>query len=102
MRETFRGTGVPIGENYLQAAAATGGYPFLVQLVGYNVWRLSNERGVTEDTLARGLEAARRRLGPMVLATTLADLSDVDGTFLLNMADDDGPSTIADVAARMG
>ncbi|WP_345149634.1 hypothetical protein [Arthrobacter ginkgonis] len=87
MRETFRGTGVSIGEEQLRAAAeATGGYPFLIQLVGYHVWRLSKESGVTDETLARGVEAARRRLGSMVLATTLADLSDVARTFLLKMA----------------
>ena len=103
MRETFGGTGVFIGEDHLQAAAeATGGYPFLIQLVGYHVWRLSKESGVTDDTLLRGVEAARRRLGSMVLATTLADLSEVDRTFLLKMAADDGPSAIADIAARMG
>jgi len=37
-----------------------------------------------------------------VLATAVADLSDVDKTYLLKMAEDDGPSRTSDIAARLG
>jgi hypothetical protein len=46
--------------------------------------------------------AARRRLGRLVHEPALADLSDVDRSFLVAMAHDDGPSRMADVAARLG
>jgi hypothetical protein len=100
---TFADTSVTISDKHLDtAAAATGGYPFLIQLVGYHVWRSANDGAVTKDSLTSGLEAAKRRLGSAVLATAIADLSDVDRTFLLKMSEDDGPSRIADIATRLG
>ncbi len=103
LRQTFKDSNVTISEDQLAAAArATGGYPFLVQLVGYHVWRLSKVEGVTDQILDRGIEAARKRLGSMVLDTALADLSDVDRTFLVKMAIDERPSYMSDIAERMG
>ncbi|EMQ96728.1 ATP-binding protein [Paeniglutamicibacter gangotriensis] len=103
LRQTFADSNVAISEDQLtMAAQATGGYPFLVQLVGYHVWRLSKVDGVTDQTLSRGIEAARKRLGSTVLDTALADLSDVDRTFLVKMAIDDGPSYMSRIAERMG
>jgi len=85
-----------------RAAEATAGYPFLIQLVGYNVWRLHPDRAVVSvDDVERGILAAQRRLGSLVLAPSLADLSDVDRTFLLAMAQDDGPSRMSDLAGRL-
>lgn len=101
--ETFRSTGVAITDTQLaRAAQATGGYPFLIQLVGYHVWRRAIDGTVTDETLADGVEAARRRLGATVLQAALSDLSQVDRTFLLKMSEDDGTSRLAHIAARLG
>lgn len=85
-----------------RAADATGGYPFLIQLVGYHIWRRQpGHRDVTEDDVAAGVIAARRRLGSLVHEPALADLTGVARTFLLAMAHDDGPSKMSDVALRL-
>lgn len=85
-----------------RAADATGGYPFLIQLVGYHVWRQHpKETHVSADDIDRGIGAARRRLGSLVHEPALADLSGVDRTFLLTMAQDEGPSKMSDIAARL-
>lgn len=85
-----------------RAAEATGGYPFLIQLVGYHVWRQqSRHRDVSEDDVAAGIAAARRRLGSLVHEPALADLPGVARTFLLAMAHDDGPSKMSDIASRL-
>lgn len=85
------------------AAAATGGYPFLIQLVGHNVWRRRPDREhITAEDVADGIAAARRRIGSLVLEPSLADLSQIDRSFLVAMAVDDGPSRIGDVARRLG
>ena len=103
LKQTFEESGVAINDLQLDAAAkATGGYPFLVQLIGYHIWRLSKTHGVTDSSLTRGIEAARKRLGAMVLDTALASLSDIDRTFLLKMSMDEGPSQISQIAERMG
>ena len=84
-----------------ECANATGGYPFMIQLVGYQVWKHSGDGPVTRPAVAAGTTAARLRLGNLVHAPALRDLSDVDRTMLVCMAKDDGPSQIADIAERM-
>jgi hypothetical protein len=79
---------------------ATGGYPFLVQLVGYWVWRSSDDY-ITDSQADRGIDKALRKLGALVHETALNDLSDVDKTFLLAMSKDDQPSKMEDIERRI-
>ena len=90
------------------ATAGTGGYPFLIQLVGFWICKLADtnatggEVGLVDETVAvAGVQAARRRLGSLIHEPALRDLSHVDRTFLAAMAVDDGPSRMADVASRL-
>lgn len=85
-----------------QAAAATGGYPFMIQLVGYHVWRKAAGDLIDETAVAQGVPAARKRLGSTVHETSMADLSEVDRTFLVAMAQDLHLSQMADLAQRLG
>lgn len=85
-----------------RCAEATGGYPFMIQLVGYHVWRQGKTGPITADHVEDGVDAARARIGNLVHAPALADLSDVDRSFLVHMATDDGPSRTSEVGARMG
>lgn len=102
LEETFTTTNVTLTSDQLdRAAEATGGYPFLIQLVGYHLWRLAVDGSLTDDAMERGLAAAKKRLGATVIATQLNDLSNVDRTFLLKMAEDNGPSRSADIATRL-
>lgn len=92
------------------ATAGTGGYPFLIQLVGFWICKLTDQSGavpgkdmlIDEAVATAGVQAARRRLGSLIHAPALQDLSHVDRTFLAAMAVDDGPSKMADVASRLG
>jgi hypothetical protein len=84
------------------AAESTGGYPFMVQLVGHQMWRAGSGKTITTDDVERGVAVARRRLRELVHETALNDLSDVDRSFLRAMAVDDGPSRVADIVRRMG
>lgn len=85
-----------------RAAVATGGYPFLIQLVGYHIWRQQpRHRDISEEDVEVGTVATRRRLGSLVHEPALADLPGVARTFLLAMAHDDGPSRMSDIASRL-
>jgi AAA ATPase domain len=86
-----------------QCVGGTGGYPYLIQLVGHRTWRQHAESGeiTTADALV-GVDEARRRLGSRVHGPEIKACSDVDKTFLLAMAKDDGPSRIGDIVSRMG
>jgi hypothetical protein len=104
IREPVGGTGRTIGDEALTVMVeGTGGYPFLIQLVGHRTWRL--HPGTTEiivNDAREGVAEALRRLGSLVYEPALADASDVDKTFLLAMAKDDGPSKMADIQQRLG
>lgn len=103
LRSTVRANGRSIDPDVcLAAAEATGGYPFMVQLVGYQMWRAGTGESITQEDVDRGVAVARRRLRELVHDTALRDLSEVDREFLRAMAVDDGPSRVADIAQRMG
>lgn len=57
---------------------------------------------VTIQAVTTGIEASRRRLGRHVHTPALRPLSAVDRTYLLAMAQDDGPSRTGRIAQRMG
>ncbi len=85
------------------AVKATAGYPFMIQLVGYGIWRQRPDRqAITEADVSAGTDYARRRLGSLVHEPSLKACSDIDWTFLLAMARDDGPSKTSDIGERMG
>jgi hypothetical protein len=100
----IRDSGRQVTDEALEVAVAgTGGYPFLIQLVGRHTWNTARDRVLIEVSDAvRGVDLARRKVGQLVHATALNDLSDVDRSFLAAMAIDDGPSRMGDVAARLG
>ncbi len=76
----------------------------MIQLVGLHAWRADSAAAVIDvDQARRGFDQARRKVGQqLVHASALADLSDVDRSFLPAMAHDDGPSRMADIASRLG
>lgn len=87
-----------------RAAAATAGYPFLIQAVGYSIWREAEEnRGtLTADSVDRGIERALRLHTKAVIRTALDEVTGPGLEFLSAMVVDDGPSTREDLGRRLG
>ncbi|MDR4534275.1 ATP-binding protein [Glutamicibacter sp. PS] len=105
LRATFDEGSISISELHVRhLAEATGGYPFLIQLVGYHVWSQAVRNGgrVTAESLEAGVEKAKRRMGATVLQSAYNSLSDIDKSYLLAMAVDDGPSKTSVIAERLG
>ncbi len=84
------------------AARATGGYPFLIQLIGSNVWKQAKSDLITLEDVEIGTTRAMTRLGSLVHEPALADLSAADQSYLLAMATDDAASNTTEIAARLG
>ena len=86
------------------AATASSGYAFMVQLVGFHSWAVATDPPlrITPTDVAAGIDRAQGRVARLVLAPIWRDLSDMDQRFLLAMAHDEGESTVADVARRLG
>ena len=97
------------GNRNVDAAALTaatesiGGFPFMLQLVGYYAWD-ENPRASTLDSadFARGIAIAQQDMTYRILDATFAELSPGDLRFAAAMLEDEGDSRIADLVERLG
>jgi hypothetical protein len=103
LREPIEVNGRSVAQEPLDVMVdGTRGYPFLIQLVGAQVWRLHpDETEISIEDAHRGVSNAHRRLGSLVHEPALAPASGIDKSFLLAMAKDDGPSKMADIQERL-
>lgn len=104
LREPIEASGRRVGDEALSTMVeGTRGYPFLIQLVGAQTWRLHPKTPeISIDDAGQGVSNALRRLGSLVYEPALADTSAIDRSFLLAMAQNDGPSKMADIQTRLG
>lgn len=104
LREPIEAAGRSVGDEALSTmVAGAHGYPFLLQLVGAQTWRLHPAvPEITVQDATEGVIRARRRLGTLVHEPALRAASAIDTSFLLAMAQDDGPSKMSDVRHRLG
>ena len=84
------------------AVEATGGYPYMMQLIGTWCVRKAPAQTITLATAEEAVEAAKQRLNTLVLSRAIDDLSTTDRSFLKAMAQSPDPIRIEDVAATMG
>ncbi|MDP9831427.1 ATP-binding protein [Trueperella abortisuis] len=84
------------------AVDACNGYPFMVQLIGQQCFKRRSGDVIGVGSVDSAAVVAKRKLGQLVHEPALSDLSQVDRTFLVAMAVDDGPSSMADIAQRLG
>jgi hypothetical protein len=104
MRRTVELSGRKIGKQALdEAADATGGFPFLIQLIGYHVWRQHTEKAeISHGDVIAGVEYARADMERMIFIRTLDELSDGDRAFLNAMSVDEKESRLSDIKDRLG
>lgn len=104
MRATIEEGGRRIAAADLSCAAeATGGFAFLIQLIGYYLWQQHPyEEDISGDDVDEGIRFAQRQMDSMVFDATLRDLSQREVEFVEAMAVDDDESLLSDIAARMG
>ncbi|MCP1388243.1 AAA family ATPase [Corynebacterium sp. TA-R-1] len=84
------------------AVEASGGYPFMIQLIGNYSWRFADGEEISLDATQAGVAKARKKLGQLVHEPALSDLSSEDRRFLAAMSLDDGESKITEIAKRLG
>ena len=86
-----------------QAAVHTNGFPYLIQLIGYYLTKLSESgKPVDEAILKRAEALASNEVDDKVFQAMLNPLSELDLVFLRAMAQDVGISNVADIEARTG
>lgn len=87
-----------------KAAVATTGYPFLVQLIGYFLWREAENAGgiLAQEAADRAIAAGLQRNIRLVVEPAIANASRRDMDYLRAMAVDEKVSSTAAIAVRMG
>lgn len=84
------------------AVAAAGGFPFMMQLVGYRTWAASRGDTITLEDAERGIAQAADEFRAGVIETTYGELSKNDRRFCGAMLEDAHASDLSDIARRMG
>lgn len=106
-RLTIERSGFEVDKGALAAASrATVGYAYLIQLVGYQVWRagkahVERSRRITMDDVDRGIVDALREFNDAVHESAVADIPLRSLEYLLAMAEDEGVTATATVAERL-
>lgn len=104
-RMTIEESGKTIDSDALDvAAAAIDGFAYMMQLVGFRTWAAAkSETNITVAHAQQGAELAAQDFANGVVRKTCQELSDGDISFLEAMLPDgDAPSSMSDIAARMG
>jgi hypothetical protein len=104
LRLTIESSGRTIDDDALnEAAKYAGGFPFLIQLIGYHIWRQSpNKKKISFIDVERGIAVAKEYMDQMILETTMRDLSEKDIDFLLAMRGDTVESKMSDIIKKLG
>lgn len=89
------------------AARATEGYAYLIQLVGYYVWRAAKRHAdtsteITPEDAVAGINEAMDEFSLAVHETAIADLPLRAIEYLYAMTEDEGASSTAAIAERLG
>jgi hypothetical protein len=86
----------------LVAADASWGFPYLIQLIGYYLWK-SEDEVITPDSVSQALVNSKAELFQNVYALIVRELSSVDRKFLTAMIDNGSDEVaMSDVISCMG
>lgn len=104
MGATVRSAGKTIEAPALdEAVDASGGFAYLMQLVGYFMWMESgDEPAITLEHARYGIKAAQDDFRRGVIEATYREMSAGDKAFACAMLPDEHGSRLADIAQRMG
>jgi len=102
--QVFNSIDLKVSDDILdRAAAATRGFPYLMQLIGYYLIRYTSENGEIDDSIMNKAEkAAMSDLEDNVFKPIVSPLSDNDRYFLKAMAQCGETITTTKLQARLG
>ena len=103
IKQTVERGGRTIGDDALWLAAEeTEGFAFLIQLIGYHMWRQSpGQNAITKEDAVSAAEFARRDMESAVFEDTLNELTEREMDFLFAMTFGEKTATI-EIADRIG
>ena len=108
LRSTIEKSGLAIKDDALaKATEATAGYAYLIQLVGYHIWRtgkrhVQQSKEIDVDDVECGVKDAMRDFNMTVHETALAGLPLRAMEYVIAMSQDEGASRTSALAERIG
>jgi len=104
MKSTIELAGRTIDDEALCLAVESAkGFPFMIQLIGYQMWRQRPEiKCISLEDAEEGIALAKSDLERMIFDATYRELSDKDICFLKAMLYDKDSSSISNISNRMG
>ena len=87
-----------------EAVAATLGYPYMIQLVGFHAWQMREDADQHIDlvNVQAGAAEAEHAMVDQIAGPVWNRLSPMDRRFLVAMLRDEPDSSLADIAQRLG
>jgi hypothetical protein len=103
MKRTIEMAGRTIKNEALDLAVNNAkGFPFMIQLIGYHIWRQHPEdENISIEDTKEGIVLAGNDLERMIYETTYRELSEKDIAFLTAMLEDNEYSIISNISNRM-
>ncbi|MDR2832594.1 MAG: ATP-binding protein [Streptococcaceae bacterium] len=100
--QAFQKRNLNLSEHFFeQAAQATLGYPYLMQLIGYYLWENADDE-MNDLALKKAIIQAKEEVFQNVADIMFRALSENDQAFLFHMVQDTNFSTIKDIQKRFG
>ncbi len=92
------------GDALSEAVTAAGGYPYMIQLVGFHAWQMREDpdEPIRLAHVRAGAIEADNAMIDQIARPTWNRLSLMDRRFLVAMLADEFDSSLADIAARIG
>jgi type II secretory pathway predicted ATPase ExeA len=102
IRQTFELSSKSITDEAIDLIVLkSGGFPYLIQLLGYEVWENSNSKIDTAQT-KDGISKAETYIGSSLIELILQDLSLADKDFVYGLANIETPAQIKDLMNQTG
>jgi hypothetical protein len=86
----------------LVAARETGGYPYMIQLLGSIIWDASGDKAISVMDVANAAVVAKNKLFVNVVEPLVNELTNKELEFVQAMAGLEQPTQVADIAQAMG
>ena len=105
LRQPIVDSGSAIDDDALaEAVAATSGYPYMIQLVGFHSWqtRQHADAPISLSDVRAGAAEAEHAMIDQIAGPTWNRLSMMDRRFLVAMLADDVDSSLTNIAERIG
>ena len=104
MRQSFESTGKAISDELLaEMAYVANGFPYMMQLVGYEVWvEARDAETIAKGHVDRGIELAKVEFEENVLKSTFGDMSEGDRRFAAAMLPESSGRNLSEIAKIMG